>query len=168
MIRNFKVIHFLAVVSVLIIFAQTTCSIDKTKQIPQIDFETFEPLLHQQNDTVYVINFWATWCKPCVKELPDFEKIKAEYKDHKVRVILVSLDFPNKYEELLIPFVENKALQCEVIHLKDVDANKWIDKVSPDWSGAIPATVIYKGNEREFFEAQMNYEKLKSIIETKL
>ena len=168
MIRNFKVIHFLSLLSVLIIFALTACSIDKTKQIPQMDFETFEPLLHQQNDTVYVINFWATWCKPCVKELPDFEKIKAEYKDQKVRVILVSLDFPNKYEELLLPFVENKALQCEVIHLTDVDANKWIDKVSPDWSGAIPATVIYKGKEQEFFEAQMNYEKLKSIIETKL
>ncbi|MEZ5148962.1 MAG: hypothetical protein R2759_18295 [Bacteroidales bacterium] len=91
-----------------------------------------------------------------------------EYEDQKVSVILVSLDFPNKYEQLLLPFVKEKNLQSQIIHLTDVDANAWIDKVSPEWSGAIPATLIYKGNDRGFYESQMNFEKLKSIVKTKL
>lgn len=146
----------------------SACSGEKSRQIPQMNFQEFETLLHQQNDTVYVINFWATWCKPCIEELPAFEQLNTEYEDQKVSVILVSLDFPNKYEQLLLPFVKEKNLQSQIIHLTDVDANAWIDKVSPEWSGAIPATLIYKGNDRGFYESQMNFEKLKSIVKTKL
>ncbi len=155
----------------LFIFAYAGLSLWTPKEkggIPKMDFNAFEPILHQDNDTVYVINFWATWCKPCVKELPDFEKLNAEYKNQKVKVILVSLDFPNQHEQLLVPFVEENRLRSGIIHLTDVDANKWINKVDPGWSGAIPATLVYKGKNREFHEAQLNYEKLKSIVEPKL
>ncbi|MCB2219262.1 MAG: redoxin domain-containing protein [Bacteroidetes bacterium] len=155
----------------LLLGAVMTVSVDAFSQreqtIPRMDFETFEPWLNQDNDTVYVINFWATWCKPCIKELPEFEKLNATYENKNVRVILVSLDFPNKHEERLLPFVADRNLKSRVFHLTDVDANKWIDKVSPEWSGALPATIIYKGDTREFHEASMTYEQLKSIVEPK-
>jgi thiol-disulfide isomerase/thioredoxin len=134
-----------------------------------MDFEEFEPLLHKQNDTLYIVNFWATWCKPCVSELPYFEKIGEEYRNVALKVILVSLDFPNKREELILPFIENKGIQSQVIHLTDTKAYQWIDKVSPEWSGAIPATVFYKGNSfRKFVEASMTYEDLKQIVDKNL
>src|SRR5688572_595506 len=56
-------------------------------------YEAFKPFLNADNDTTYIVNFWATWCKPCVEELPHFEQLYQEYKDKKVRLILVSLDF---------------------------------------------------------------------------
>ena len=151
----------------VILFALPALAGKNPDRIPRMDFDTFESLLHKDNDTMYIINFWATWCKPCIKELPDFEKIGTEYNKQNVRVILVSLDFPSKHEELLLPFVEKNDLQSEVIHLTDVDANKWINKVDPTWSGAIPATLIYKGDFRKFHEGQMNHEKLKAIVESK-
>ena len=44
---------------------------------------------------VYLIDFWATWCKPCIKELPAFEELNARYQDKGLKVVLVSLDFPD-------------------------------------------------------------------------
>ena len=123
-----------------------------------------EHFLTKNNDTTYVVNFWATWCMPCVEELPYFEKINAEYKKQKVKVILVSLDMPKQAESRLIPFMQRKNLQSQVLLLDDPDANAWIEKVSADWSGAIPATVIYKKDRRKFYERSFTYAELETEI----
>jgi len=115
-------------------------------------FEDLAPIFNQKNDTTYVINFWSTWCAPCIKELPYFEALGAKYSDQKVKVILVSLDFPKQLETKLKPFLKENSLQSEVLVLTDPDANSWVDKVNPAWSGAIPATVVYKGDKNEFYE----------------
>ena len=135
--------------------------------IPVYDFKGFEPLLYINNDTTYVVNFWATWCKPCVAEMPYFEQLHDNYKDQKVKVLLVSLDFSTQIEKKLIPFIEKRQLKPEVIVLDDPDANGWIDKVDPKWSGAIPATIIFKGDKRGFFEQSFeSYEDLVAVMES--
>lgn len=128
------------------------------------DFKAFEPFLKMQNDTTYVVNFWATWCAPCVAELPHFEKITSDYKDQKVKVILVSLDFKKQVESNLLPFIKRKNIQSQVVHLSDPDANAWISKVDSSWSGAIPATVIYNKNRRKFYEQSFTFDQLQSEI----
>ncbi|MFO7977086.1 MAG: TlpA disulfide reductase family protein [Bacteroidales bacterium] len=133
--------------------------------IPVVNFEQFEPWLHKENDSIYVINFWATWCAPCVKEIPAFEKLNAQYKDRKVKVLLVSLDFPNQVQSRVIPFMERQQMKSSVVLLNDPDANAWIDKVSNQWSGAIPATIIYSRGFREFYEQEFEYEELQQIVE---
>jgi thiol-disulfide isomerase/thioredoxin len=144
------------------------CSPEERNSIPQTDFAGLEPLLHKQNDTVYLINFWATWCKPCIEELPAFERINEEFEDRAVKVVLVSLDFPNRYAEQLVPFVEKENIRSKVVHLTEVNANSWIDKVDRGWSGAIPATLIYQGEQRGFYEQKLSYPELKKIVEQKL
>jgi thiol-disulfide isomerase/thioredoxin len=133
-----------------------------------LSFDDFAPYLNYQNDTVYVINFWATWCAPCVEEIPAFEKIQQDYANNKVRIILVSLDFPGQIETRLIPFLKKYSISSEVIVLNDPDSNRWIDKVHPDWSGAIPATLVYDSKERELFEKSFTYDELNSIINYKI
>jgi thiol-disulfide isomerase/thioredoxin len=113
-------------------------------------FAEIEPLFSMDNDTAYVINFWATWCKPCVKELPYFEALRDAHQQDKVKVILVSLDFPKQLESRLVPFVKERQLESEVVVLLDGKYNDWIDKVSTDWTGAIPATLFYKGARKHF------------------
>ena len=129
------------------------------------NFNGLKPLLTKQNDTTYVVNFWATWCKPCVEELPNFEKLHANFKDQKVKVVLVSLDLPKQIESNLIPYIKRKRLQSTVVHLKDPDMNSWINKVDSQWSGAIPATIIYKGDKRKFYEQSFTYEQLQTELE---
>ncbi len=129
------------------------------------EFASAEPLFHQQNDTTYVINFWATWCKPCVEELPYFEQLTEHFKDQKVKVILLSLDFPRQLESKLLPFVAKNQLKSEVIALTDIDFNSWIDKISPQWSGAIPVTLVYNAQKRHFVEDQFpSYAALETIV----
>ncbi|MDP5158950.1 MAG: TlpA family protein disulfide reductase [Flaviramulus sp.] len=124
------------------------------------DFNGFEKFLNKNNNKTYVINFWATWCGPCVKELPYFEKLNEAYKNDDVEVILVSLDFPYLYESKLKPFIKEKKLASKVIALNDVDMNTWIPKVDVNWSGSIPATIIYKNDTRKFYEQSFTYEEL--------
>lgn len=124
------------------------------------DFNGFKNFLNKKNDTVYVINFWATWCAPCVKELPYFELLNEKYKDKNVEVILVSLDFPHLYETKLKPFIKEKKIASKVIALDDVDMNSWIPQISKAWSGSIPATIIYKNNISKFFERSFTFEEL--------
>ena len=138
------------------------------EKIEIVSFKEFEEIvLHNKNDTVYVVNFWATWCKPCIAELSYFEELRKKYSTQKLKVFLISLDFPSKMQAQLIPFLKNREIQSEVMLLDEPDANAWIDKVSPKWSGAIPATLIYnaKMNFRQFYEKSITFEELNEIVE---
>lgn len=128
------------------------------------NFKQFEPLLQQKNDTTYVINFWATWCKPCIEEIPAFNQLHDSYKDEKVKIILVSLDFGKDYQIRVKNFTERNSLKPQIIILDDPNSNAWIDKVSTDWSGALPATIIYTRNKRMFFEKSFTYEELEEEV----
>ncbi len=138
-------------------FAVDTTNFREVSNITTVDFSGLEPLFHKDDEKTYVINFWATWCLPCVKELPYFEYLNQEYKNKNVEVVLVSLDFPNQKEKRLIPYINKKKLQSKVIHLDDANEQVWIEKVDENWSGAIPATLIYNKKKRKFFEQSFTY-----------
>ena len=136
-------------------------------KVPILDFNALEPLLHKNNDTTYVVNFWATWCKPCVEELPYFEQLTTTYQGKKVKVLLVSLDFSKQIESKLLPFVAKHKLKSEVLVLVDNDSNTWIPKVSPEWSGAIPATIVYRADKRAFYEQSFHtFSDINDIVKT--
>ena len=87
--------------------------------------------IHNTSDTTYVVNFWATWCKPCVAELPEFEKLHINYKSKKVKVILVSMDFKEELTKRVNPFLQKNKYTCEVILLDEINGNDFINKISP-------------------------------------
>lgn len=111
-------------------------------------------------DSTYVVNFWATWCAPCIKELPHFEKLSAEHKSEKLAVLLVSLDFKSKLTSNVVPFVKRKNLKNEVFLLNESSPQEFIDRIDPSWSGSIPATLFIKNDKRKFVESEFTYEQL--------
>jgi len=128
-------------------------------------FDDFEHWLHFDNDTTYVINFWATWCKPCVEELPWFEQLHEQFLHEKVKVVLVSLDFKKDLEKKLLPFVQSRKLKSTVVALTDSGYQNWIDKVTPAWGGAIPVTLIYNARNRAFKDDQFSdYAALEAML----
>ena len=131
-----------------------------------ITFKTYDELntyIKENNSKPLVINFWATWCAPCVKELPYFEKLNQENQN--VKVILVSLDFEKQVESKLIPFLKKKKIASTSIYLADKDYNSWFPKIDKNWSGSIPATVIFNQDKKIFVEQDFsNYEELNTFV----
>ncbi|WP_276498682.1 TlpA family protein disulfide reductase [Pontibacter litorisediminis] len=136
------------------------------QEVRVIKFKDLEQIRTVPHDTLYVVNFWATWCKPCIKEMPYFEALSEQYKDQPVRVMLVSMDAAEDLDKRVKPFVQKRNLQSDVLLLDEVDANTWIDKLEPKWSGAIPATMVFnnKRKQYEFVERELSQEELQSLI----
>ncbi len=147
---------FLGVLTAWTGFAQTPVIVNYTE---------LKPLLHKQNDTTYLVNFWATWCSPCVEELPYLEAINEKYEgDEAFKMLLISLDFKRHLDSRLIPFIEENKLDPEVILLSDTDANYWINDIDSSWTGAIPATLIYRNKQRWFKEGSITFQEIDSVL----
>ena len=136
----------------------------KGQSLKEIGSDALEALSSNINDTTYVVNFWATWCSPCVKEIGYFEELHREYASTNVKVFLVSLDFPNQIEKRVIPFLKEKDITAEVLLVTDLDYNSWIDRVDPTWSGSLPATLIYNREQRMFLEKEVSRDELFSYV----
>ena len=136
----------------IILFQFYFSCIDRSSDsIEIVDFEGFYSKIDLTTDKTYVINFWATWCAPCVKELPYFEKVNKEFKDKNVEVILISLDFPSQIETKLIPYLKRNKIKSKVILLDDPKMNTWVPRVSEQWDGGIPATLIVNASNYNFY-----------------
>ncbi len=122
--------------------------------------------LNTQNDTVYVFNFWATWCKPCLEELPEFKAAQQHWSGKTVRFIYLSLDFMSKRESILLPYVAKSMNWAKVIQLDAGDPNHWIPWVDSTWSGAIPATLIWSAKGRAFYEESLRAPQINSIVQS--
>ncbi len=133
-----------------------------------VNFDQLEPYLHHSNDTVYLVNFWATWCAPCIKELPAIKAVEEKYANKKFKVLLVSLDMHKELASRLYPFIKSKNITSDVFLLNDPNQNRWINKVDPEWSGEIPFTLIYGKHFRESYSHTFAFEELDSIINLKL
>jgi thiol-disulfide isomerase/thioredoxin len=151
--KTFKIITLL-----LLISFSNYCKSFKT-EIPVYNYKEFKHLLNLETDKIVGINFWATWCAPCVKELPYF--IELEKKNKKIDLYLISLDINFK---TLKRYVDKHQIKSKVILLDDPDQNKWIPQVNKKWSGSIPATLFYNNAKRIFIEKEVKYQDLESII----
>lgn len=121
--------------------------------------------MNRQDDKIYVINFWATWCIPCVKELPAFERLREEYYDKSVEVILISLDLSSQKDNVVVPFLKRKRIKSPVFIFNDSNEQFWIEDISKDWTGSIPSTLIYNKKQRIFYERTFNYKQLNEVLQ---
>jgi thiol-disulfide isomerase/thioredoxin len=132
-------------------------------EVPVYSFDAFEKnvLQRKESSVTYVINFWATWCGPCVAELPYFFKLEEQYSGKDVKFVYVSLDFLKNLETKLLPFLENRNIKNKVVVLDQKDVNTWMSKIDKKWSGAIPATLIFNTKKRVFLE--QNFESSEEL-----
>ena len=152
-----KIIFYILILLPVASFAQ---------QAEVVKFPFIESLINTSSDTTYVINFWASWCKPCVKEISEFEELNSKYSSKKVKVVLVSLDFKRDVETRVGSLIKQKQLKSQVVLLDDLDYNSWIDRVDKSWGGAIPATLFVNNfsKKRQFFEKEFTFEELEQTV----
>ncbi|MBA3705008.1 MAG: TlpA family protein disulfide reductase [Bacteroidetes bacterium] len=149
-------------------FFLLTSILGYSQNIPVVKFNDLEKRIKNASDTTYVVNFWATWCIPCIKELPDFDSINESYRNNKVKVLLVSIDFKEDLKTKVLPFINTRKIKSEIILLDELNGNYFIPKVSEQWTGAIPATLLINNQKlvKHFFEKKLNYEMLKTEIDS--
>lgn len=144
------------------------CSVCNAQQtdVSVLKYEELEKRIQEEKGKILVVNFWATTCAPCVKELPHFMEINNKYKGNaNFKMILVSLDRLVDKERVL-KFIKNKDLTAEVLLLDDIKRmNTWIPRFEKDWDGNIPVTLFYKSGEKVYFnDGEMSKEDLEKKI----
>lgn len=165
MIKNIYICLFLLVFTING-KAQSNTSTEIIKDIKVITFSDFKNIIEKENDKFLVVNFWATWCMPCVVEIPSFMKVNERFKDNVgYKMILINLN-PVKNIEFVKKFIRKYSISTEVYLLNDPEnMDKWIPAIDPLWEGSIPATVFYKNGSKVLFKEQLLNEKdLESII----
>lgn len=141
-------------------------SVASAQEVEVIKYPQLEKLIKQKDKKVKVINFWATWCAPCIKELPHFEALQKAYPTEELEVFLISFDDVEKLDSKVKPFIRKRKINSTVKLLDETDYNAFIDKVDPRWSGAIPATLIIAANgKRKFVEGELTREELDKLIQ---
>ena len=129
------------------------------------NFSDLEEVLKAYDDQTLVINFWATSCPPCIKEMPHFNKLEETAQASQTKIILVSLDEAKLLESRVYPFVDKYSLTPEVALLNDQYYSSWTDAIDPSWYGALPATLIVRGEQRKFkFGAYSSHDELMSDV----
>jgi thiol-disulfide isomerase/thioredoxin len=132
-----------------------------------IKYEDYQKLINKNDQVLYVINFWATWCSPCVEELPAFMEVNKQFSSVKnFKMILISLDSKREVESELLPFLISKNIKADVYLMDDIKRmNYWIPAIDKNWTGSIPATFIYQNGKKLFFaEKQLNQQILIQTI----
>ncbi len=128
-------------------------------------YEELENLFAENPDQTWVVNFWATSCPPCIKEMPHFRELNDTYKDQDVRVLLVSTDKVEDLESRVYPFIDKYDITPEVVVLGDQNYSAWTDNVDPSWYGALPATMIFNNDKKTFkFGAYPNFQELEADL----
>ncbi len=154
--------YFLPKTFVAIIIVISFCINVQGQTVRLLSLDQLEARLNNGKDTTYVVNFWATWCGPCIKEIPYFERLQSELAGEKVKVLLVSVDYASKLKSAVTPFAKRLKLKNEVFLLNEKNQQVYIDRIDRNWSGALPASIFINKSKgkREFYEKEFTYPEL--------
>jgi len=165
MLSNYKMITkpYWNLLFVFVLFF--SCREVNSQSIPKWKITDLEEYI-AKSDTPVIVNFWATYCVPCIKEIPYFQEVVKQYEEKGVKLLLVSLDFRESFPDKISSFADKRKFTSPIVWLDETDADYFCPKVDSTWSGVMPATLFInnKKGHRSFFEEEMSKEKFESEI----
>lgn len=137
-----------------------------SQTVTSSSLQELEKRFSTSSKDLLIVNFWATYCKPCVTEMPDLIKVAEKYPD-KVELLLVSLDDKSIYPKKLRQFIKKHKITSTVIWLNETDPNYFCYQICPDWQGSIPATLFIdkKNGKKHFKETELTASELEEIVQ---
>ena len=135
-----------------------------SQQVKMLDRHQLDSMLSKSNDTAYVYNFFASWCAPCIKEIPALIQFAEYNKSKKVKLCLISLDFKKDIDRALLPIIDSFKINEYVYWMNESNPNSWINSVDKKWSGSIPATLIVHHQKKKLITEPMSFERLNKIV----
>jgi len=151
--------NLLILTTIFLVFSSNAQSIPKWKITDVEDYIS-------KSETPVIVTFWATYCIPCIEEIPYFEELVKKYEDKKVKLLLVSLDFENFYPSRIRKFADKQKFTSPIVWLDETNADYFCPKIDSAWSGVMPATLLVnnKSGFRSFFEEQIPREQMEAEI----
>lgn len=135
------------------------------RSIAVLDMDKLKSMVQASTNSkeIQIINFWASWCIPCMEELPYFEKLKQQFPELKIN--LINLDFEKDVKTKVLKIIDYRYEGCDIYRVQGLSADDWMPVVNAEWSGSIPATLIIKGGKKEFKEGKFkDFEELKNLL----
>jgi thiol-disulfide isomerase/thioredoxin len=134
--------------------------------VPAITIKDLQKMLNKETDSTLIVNFFATWCKPCVHELPLLAQMMVDSSNTKYKFVFVSCDNPDNREKKVTKFAKKKKIAGSTYLLLDSSNNYWMQAIDRRWQGSIPATLVYnqKLKKKAFFEGEMLLEDLQGLL----
>lgn len=162
-LMTFKYVHNHCMKKIVFLSLLLSSIYLRAQEVEVVKFADLQNKILYTEAPLTVFNFWATWCAPCIKELPYFDALESENKD--VKVYLISLDFPDQLQKVK-NFVEKREISSEVLFLDEKDPDDYMPKVSSEWTGAIPATLFVDDLGKTFFhESAFSKVELEKAVE---
>jgi len=159
--RKLEIILILSIIYAFLLTSKINCQ--NLKYIYPADLDE---ILKNPENKLQVINFWASWCPPCVNEMPGFQNVASSINNTEIKFRMISLDYPDKMNTQLIPFLKKYDINLEVDLMMDTDYLKWADMVDPAFKGNIPATLFLNNAKkiRYFHSGEITEKELKNLI----
>ena len=151
---------------ILLIFAAIFLAFSSHAQsIPKWKITDVEDFI-KKSETPVIVNFWATYCIPCIEEIPYFQELVKKYENKGVKLLLISLDFENFYPTRIKKFADKQKFTAPIVWLDETNADYFCPKIDSAWSGVMPATLFVnnKSGFRCFFEEQIPRDQLEAEI----
>lgn len=116
------------------------------------------------NQPLVLVNFWASWCEPCKKEMPALKKLDAKYRDRGLRIILVSIDDIEEID-VAADYLRETEIEFATFY-KGEQSLKFVSRIFPDWSGAVPASVLLGRDLKilDSWEGDSSYEEFEKRV----
>jgi thiol-disulfide isomerase/thioredoxin len=131
-----------------------------------VDEAGYRKVVAAQKGKVVLVNFWATYCVPCRKEMPALVKLAAKYQSKGFVLLTVSADEPEQ-EEAAWKFLAGNKVPAPYYLRQSTDEEAFINSVEPKWSGALPASFLYdrSGKKVRSFVGEVDLKALEAAIE---
>lgn len=125
--------------------ADAQASIEKWDQeavtVTKLDEAGLTRLVKNDTENLLLVNVWATWCGPCVKELPEFVTINRMYRQRNFKLVTISMDEPDDGEAVLKTLRQNHVSALNY-HLAIDNRDRFADLLDPKWDGPVPYTLL--------------------------
>lgn len=121
----------------------------------------------KESKSPLIVNFWATFCVPCIQEMPYFQDLVQQYKSKNVSLLFVSLDLKEAYPTKVNEMAKKLKLAYPVVWLNETNADYFCPKIDTSWSGGMPSSLFVNNSTgyHKFFEDQLSKEKLDKEIQ---
>jgi len=120
----------------------------------------------KESKTPLIVNFWATFCVPCIQEMPYFQETARLYQSQNVSLLFVSLDLQEAYPTKVNAMAKKLQLSFPVVWLNETNADYFCPKIDTTWSGGMPSSLFVNNatGYHKFFEDQLSRDKLEGVI----